>query len=248
MVCEHERSYQRSYIGGFVHRSRLKKIIATMRRLGPMSGERWADFGCSNGFIIQTVLEKSVLDMSGVVGYDHSHDLLEKAAARGIENASFRFCDLNGPPVRGPDSGSFGLVTCFEVLEHVADYAVAFQHLVEAARPGGTIMVTVPNETGIPGLLKLFGRYAARRKPYGDFFAQCGLWAYVWALVTGGSIERFRQASPTGYGPHVGFDYRRLVAHVFDSYVTRGLLVLVEQSRTLFGMNVVLVYRASTAR
>ncbi|MDO8963393.1 MAG: methyltransferase domain-containing protein [Coriobacteriia bacterium] len=239
---EHEKSYRKSSLGGFIHRSRLNTIIATLRRFGSGPGESWADFGCSNGFIIDTVLSAGGLSVRRVVGYDHSRELLEIAAARRIDTASFEYRDMNAPPPQDLNTGSFGLVTCFETLEHVADYKMAFQHLVEAAMPGGVLVVAVPNETGLPGLLKLWGRYAMRRNPYGDFLARSGRWAYTRAVLTGSEIESFRQPSTKGYGPHLGFDFRRLAAHVHASFVSSGRLALIEQSRTILGMNVILVY------
>ncbi len=244
-ACEHEKSYRGAYLGGFVHRSRLKSIIATLRRFASAPGLSWADFGCSNGFIIETVLRDGCLSVSRVVGYDHSRELLSIAAARRAHGASYEHRDLNVPPPHDSKGDSFGLVTCFETLEHVADYKTAFRHLVEAAAPGGVLVISVPNETGLPGLLKLWARYASRRNPYGDFFEGIGRSAYTMALLTGAGIERFRRPSTKGYGPHLGFDFRRLVAHIQDSYLSPGRLALVEQSRTFLGMNVILVYKVA---
>lgn len=239
----HENTYRMSYLGGAIHRLRLKKIIATLRGLGPVPGETWADFGCSSGFIIETVMRDGGLSVRHAVGFDYSWELLKIAKARGIENASFEYRDMNAPPPYDSNTGSFGLVTCFETLEHVADYQVAFQHLVEAARPGGFLFVTVPNETGLPGLLKFWGRLLTRRNPYGDFFKGNGPWPYIRALLTGSEIERFRRPSAKGYGPHLGFDFRRLVSYVDQAYVASGKLALIEQSWTCLGMNVILLYK-----
>jgi 2-polyprenyl-3-methyl-5-hydroxy-6-metoxy-1,4-benzoquinol methylase len=240
----HEKSYSRLYLGGFVHRARLKTVKDTLRRhvTGAMSS--WADFGCSNGFVIDSVLKNGGFSFDRIVGYDHSHELLEMAAGRQINNARFLHRDMNvSPPPRDPSDESYELVTCFETLEHVADYRLSFEHLYTSAKPEGLIIVAVPNETGLPGLVKLWGRRLARRNPNGDFFEGKSLAAYTKQLVTGGYIDGFRTPNTKGYGPHLGFDYRRLLEHIESTYVVPGCLALVEQTSTLLGMNVVLVYR-----
>ena len=240
----HEKSYSRSYLGGFVHRARLKTIKDTFRRLVTGAVSSWADFGCSNGFVIDSVLEDGGFNFDRIVGYDHSHELLEMATSRQIENATFLHRDMNQPS-QDTDVESFELVTCFETLEHVADYRRSFEHLYMAAKPGGLIIVVVPNETGFPGLAKLWARPATRRNPYGDFFEGKSLAEYTKRLITGAYIDGFRTPNSKGYGPHLGFDYRRLVQHIDSSYVMPGSLSLIEQISTLFWMNVVLVYRVA---
>lgn len=242
----HEKSYAKSYLGGSVHRARLKAVGEILRRHAGATLSSWADFGCSNGFVIESVLKDGRFDFARIVGYDHSQELLEKATARHIRNATFSHRDMNQPPPADSSAHSFEVVTCLETLEHVADYRRSFEHLYVAAKPGGVIVVAVPNETGIPGFVKLWGRYAARRKPYGDFFEGSSLSEYVKRLITGSGIQEFRRPTTKGYGPHLGFDYRMLIQHIDETYVRSGQLSLVERATTFFGMNVVLVYRVSS--
>lgn len=239
----HEKSYSQRSLGGFIHRARLRTVIATLRRHVSGDASTWADFGCSNGFVIASVLAGGDFRFERIVGYDHSSELLEMAAARHIPNTAFVLRNMNAPPPPAESDDLFDLVTCFETLEHVSDYARAFEHVVASVKPGGVVVMTVPNETGIPGLIKLLARWVVRRNPYGDFFEGKSVASYIGRLLTGGPIADFRKPSTTGYGPHLGFDYRQLIAHIETTYVAPGHLVLTERSRTLLGMNIVLVYR-----
>jgi len=223
----------------------LRALEDTFRRYVTDEVSSWADFGCSNGFVISSLLSTG-FKFDRIVGYDHSRRLLSMAEARNLENASFLYREMNeSPPLQMAYRELYDLVTCFETLEHVADYRRSFEHLFASAIPGGLIVVAVPNETGWPGFAKLWARRVARRNPDGDFFEDNSLAQYTMRLITGAYIDDFRAPSPTGYGPHLGFDYRRLIEHIESTYVETGGLSLLEQSRTLFGMNIVLVYRVA---
>lgn len=47
--------------------------------------------------------------------------------------------------------GKFDVVTCFQVLEHVSDIDAFFSALVQICRPGGLIVIAVPNNDGFVG-------------------------------------------------------------------------------------------------
>ena len=119
----HEKSYSRLYLGGIVHRARLRAITRTLRRYVTRDVSSWADFGCSNGYVIARVLAGGDFNFRRIVGYDHSHALLQMADARKLDNVVFSYRDMNAaPPPRSVNQETHELVTCFETLEHVADY------------------------------------------------------------------------------------------------------------------------------
>ena len=238
-VC-HETTYSRRYIGSIVHRARLNSFIQVLRRHLGEDVETWGDFGCSNGFIIESILKEGGLNLQSIVGLDHSRSLLEEAERRKIPGAVFKYYDLNGDL---PSSMHFQLVTCLEALEHIKDYRHGFKHLYHHLGEGGILAITVPNETGATGLFKYFGRYVARRDPYQDFFKDQSKLKYVWSVATGRDIERFRDSSRDGHGPHLGFDYRRLERYIDAEYVQPGLLVPIEKRMTMLGMNLIFAYR-----
>jgi SAM-dependent methyltransferase len=236
----HETTYRKRNPVGWVHRNRLRAVAAAFDRYLTPSVTSWLDAGCSNGFIVESMVAHRPDQFQRIAGFDNTAELIERARGKGIPNARFEVFDLNTVQ---PAAERFGLVTCLETLEHVGNIPNAIANLVDRVEPGGLLLLSVPNETGLPGLVKLAGRAAVRRNPYGDFFAGGGRARYVRHLLAGRRIDGFRQPGRDGYGPHLGFDYRSMEDHVRDTHVTTGVLQEHGREITTMGMNVLLVYR-----
>ena len=224
----HEHSYRGVGIASILHRIRLRRIIKTIRTLPPPKNGRFADFGCSNGFLFEAML-KSIPELSSMTlfGFDHSEELLEVGRLKDIDSAEFRCIDLNLPP-REPRE-LFDLVTCFETLEHVGSTINALNTLIASCESGGTIVLSLPNEIGIPGLMKYLGRKVLRRHAYGDFFNNHGELLYFWHLLAGKPIDIFRTPASEGWGPHLGFDWR-----LIDSYLRRNTACKIASRNSFF--------------
>jgi SAM-dependent methyltransferase len=204
------------------------------------SHRTWADFGCSNGFIIEEISRLRTGAFDRIVGFDFDPPLIEQARARNIAGATFEMFNLN---VVSPQAERFNLVTCFETLEHVGDMGSAVENLVAHLQPGGVLLIAVPIETGLPGSLKFFGRLAARRNPYEKFFADGRRIEYVLRLLTNRGLDGFRKPTSTGYGPHLGFDYRTLLQLIDQLYVQRGVLEGLEKRFINLRMNLIVTFR-----
>ena len=216
MCVVHERSYRGIHPFSFYHRARLRSVFRTMRSLAIPSGAALADYGCSNGFFLAELSQ--ALPHAGTMslyGFDHSADLLAAARSRKIENAEFDHVDLNGPP--RPGDRSFDVVTCFETLEHVGDIQNAIETLLASCKPGGVVIISVPNEIGLPGLFKYITRKLFRRRPYEGFFHDQSEISYVLALLSGKPISVFRSQTTDGWGPHLGFDWRVVLNRLNES-------------------------------
>ncbi|MBC2651868.1 class I SAM-dependent methyltransferase [Novosphingobium flavum] len=116
------------------------KRIATRRlarrliAFAPAPPRRIADFGTGNG-----MLARALADAAGPDATVHALDF---------------FDDPPGPldPVRyasfaaaAPLHGTMDLVTCFHVLEHDDDSAAMLARVLAFVRPGGTLVIEVPN-------------------------------------------------------------------------------------------------------
>jgi SAM-dependent methyltransferase len=236
----HETTYRKRNPVGWIHRNRLRAVAATFDRYLAPSVTSWLDAGCSNGFIVETMLARKPGQFRRIAGFDNTPELIAGARGKGIPNARFEVFDLN---LVQPATERFDLVTCLETLEHVGNVENAIANLVDRVNTGGLLMLSVPNETGLPGLVKLAGRAAVRKNPYEDFFAKGGRARYVSRLLLNRRIDGFRPGGRSGYGPHLGFDYRTMEAHVRDKYVDAGVLERHAREITTLGMNVLLVYR-----
>jgi len=235
----HETTYKQKNLASLIHRDRLRVIRRVFQKYVPPAAGSWADFGCSNGFIVEAVVKTRGSSFTRIVGHDHKDELLALARQKNIPNVEFRLFNLNEI---GDTVERFDVVTSFETLEHVASYQTAFVNLYNHLNDGGVLIVTVPNEIGFPGLAKFVGRMALRRNAYPGFFSDRGRMDYAKTLVTGGPIEAFRRPSPGGYGPHLGFDYRRLDDFVKEGFISTGKLVLAKVFFSALKMNVVYVF------
>lgn len=236
----HENSYKGNDFISFSHRSRLGAIKRLLLRIGAATRSSWADFGCSNGFVIEQMVNTGRFRFSRITGFDHQRDLLGLARQKQIPNADFCHIDLNAPAA---DERRYELVTCFETLEHVGDYRAAFANVQQHLSDHGVLVIGVPNEVGLPGLIKFVGRSILRRDPYEGFFENAGArFRYLLSLISYGNIEKFRRRNQPGYGPHLGFDHREFFRHVEQTYLRTQRLTRVRRYASPLNMTVFYVF------
>jgi len=236
----HEKTYKKNNLVSLIHKSRLQAIRKAFEKYIPVSEITWADFGCSNGFIPEEIVRTNEFKFSKIVGYDHMESLLELARAKKIPHAEFKYFDMK--EVSNVEE-RFDLVTCFETWEHVGNLENAFMNLFNHLNKKGIMIITVPNETGFIGLIKFLGRLAVRRNPYRDFFSNQSYFRYIKYLLRNDFIDSFRKPNQPGYGPHLGFDYRKLEDYIKKFFIRSKELELIEFSFTGLKMNVTYVLR-----
>jgi len=122
--------------------------------LAPKRIESVLDVGCGDGYLCSLFKSRGVTRVAGV-------DLVEsrinyaKAHFQGIE---FKAAEITKLPF---DDGSFDLVTCVEVLEHLENPSAALKELKRVSRK--LVLFTVPNNEPVenvvcPHCLKTFPR------------------------------------------------------------------------------------------
>ena len=108
----------------------------------------WLDLGTGNGFLPDLV--KPVLPSTLITGIDFIHEVL--ALSDSIDHRAVVNTDAGNIPF---GAESFDYITCLDVLEHV----VLREHLLEEAwrilKPGGFLLLSVPNLQFIEYLLAL---------------------------------------------------------------------------------------------
>jgi ubiquinone/menaquinone biosynthesis C-methylase UbiE len=115
----------------FIEEERVRLIIKELKY-----AEKTLDAGCGEGFILRRILSPIR------VGLDISCTALRRAAVD----------DQNSILVRGdvsdmPFSGSyFDAAVCSETLEHIPEPKKAVRELSRIVKPGGIIILSVPNE------------------------------------------------------------------------------------------------------
>ncbi|NKB87449.1 MAG: methyltransferase domain-containing protein [Acidobacteria bacterium] len=126
-----------------IERRRLR-IIRQM--IGSAKGSRVLEVGCG-GDVLQLFPEAER------VGVDPSGAMLEKAA-RKLADESVVLIQGELRTAELP-SASFDVVICTEVLEHVVDPAEVIADIREVVKPGGLVVITIPNDGLIEALKKV---------------------------------------------------------------------------------------------
>jgi SAM-dependent methyltransferase len=98
---------------------------------------RAADIGCGCGGLLARLNERY-----DAVGTDMSPLARQYCAKRGLTALDGALPDRLPEPLRTP--GTFDVVVCSEVLEHVEADASAAAAIVDLLRPGGLLICTVP--------------------------------------------------------------------------------------------------------
>lgn len=242
----HEQSYRGVSLGALFHRWRLRGITRALRSLGLPRVGRLADFGCSDGFILEQLRARSFPGAEWrFYGFDNSRRMLARARSKHLPDTVFAHFELTRPDDEWADA--FDMVLCLETLEHASDYEPALLNLWSVCKPGGRVLASIPVEVGVPGLLKFFGRRLAYRDPYSHFFGTASRWPYVRALLTGSDLSVFRSVSSGDHGSHFGFDNRCFEAFLRRELLEPGRFVLRSRRRIAFGLSLLYVLEKPAA-
>ena len=114
----------------------------------PLDGRTALDVGCGAGLLAEPLARLG----ASVTGIDASADVIavarEHAAAMGLA------IDYRAAAVE-EIAGQFDLITCLEVIEHVADPATFLNALARRLAPGGLLILSTPNATAWSRLMMI---------------------------------------------------------------------------------------------
>ena len=114
------------------------------RRLAP--GARWLDVGCGNGSYLARLRKHFDLDLLGV---DPASAAIAEARRAGLTVHEGTVHDLE------LENASCDVVSMWWTLEHVPDPQAEIRRVAELVKPGGTLLVSVPNVASVTA--RLFG-------------------------------------------------------------------------------------------
>jgi 2-polyprenyl-6-hydroxyphenyl methylase/3-demethylubiquinone-9 3-methyltransferase len=107
----------------------------------PLAGKAALDIGCGAGLVCEPLARLG----GAVTGVDAAAENVAAAAAHA-EAVGLDIRYMAGE-VAALDIGTFDLVTCLEVIEHVADKPAFLRDVVSRLSPGGLLVMSTPNRT-----------------------------------------------------------------------------------------------------
>jgi 2-polyprenyl-6-hydroxyphenyl methylase/3-demethylubiquinone-9 3-methyltransferase len=136
-----------------------------VERAGALAGKDVVDVGCGGGLLAEAMARRG----ARVTGLDLAPDLLKVAELHALEaNVAVTYCLASAEEHASRHAGSYDVVTCMEMLEHVPDPARVVGALAALARPGGHVFLSTINRTPRAYLHAVLGaEYVLRLLPTG---------------------------------------------------------------------------------
>ena len=165
-----------------------------VERFVVLSGLRVLDVGCGGGILSEALAERG----ASVLGIDLAESALQAAEAhRAGQAVEYRLESSRETAARGE---VFDVVTCMEMLEHVADPAAVLRDIHALLKPGGWAFFSTINRTFKARLGAVYAaEYLLRLVPQGTH-------QYDWFIKP---AELSRMAERAGLAPvaFCGMDY-----------------------------------------
>jgi 2-polyprenyl-3-methyl-5-hydroxy-6-metoxy-1,4-benzoquinol methylase len=107
-------------------------------------GQRVLDAGCGTGYGAHILAAAGAAHVTAV---DTAGAVIEAARSHETDRVAFDQADIAR---LSQEDGSFDLITCFEVIEHVPDPGAVLGELARVLAPGGVLAISSPNADRYP--------------------------------------------------------------------------------------------------
>jgi SAM-dependent methyltransferase len=146
------------------HRRRFETGLALAQQAG---GRRMLDYGCGDGTFLAMLSATPKRPAEAVGAELDDHQLVDcQMRLGGRGGLSFVSIDSLDAPAH---HGRYDAIVCMEVLEHVVELDLVIDRLWRLLASDGTLLVSVPVETGLPLLVKQAARRIAGWRGLGDY-------------------------------------------------------------------------------
>jgi len=127
--------------------------LAYIKARGSLESRRVLDVGCGGGLLAEAMAREG----ADVVGIDLAAASLEAgrahAIAEGVHNVRYANTDVETHAAEA--AGSYDIVTCMELLEHVPDPRAVVAACARAVKPGGSVFFSTINRNAQSFLLAI---------------------------------------------------------------------------------------------
>jgi 2-polyprenyl-6-hydroxyphenyl methylase/3-demethylubiquinone-9 3-methyltransferase len=125
-----------------------------IRAHAELSGQRAVDVGCGGGILTEGLARAG----AEALGIDLGEELLAVAARHAQDSGlTVNYRRVSAEDLAEEQPGSFDLVTCMEMLEHVPDSASVVRACAKLVKPGGKVFFSTLNRNLKSYLLAIVG-------------------------------------------------------------------------------------------
>lgn len=139
-----------------LHRINPLRLDWIERVVGGLSGKQVLDVGCGGGILAESMARRGA---ASVLGIDLALKPLRVAELHalesGVDNVEYR--EVAAEALADERPGSFDVVTCMEMLEHVPDPASIVAACARLVRPGGQVFFSTINRNAKAFLFAIVG-------------------------------------------------------------------------------------------
>ncbi|TPE59076.1 bifunctional 2-polyprenyl-6-hydroxyphenol methylase/3-demethylubiquinol 3-O-methyltransferase UbiG [Sandaracinobacter neustonicus] len=139
---------------GFIRDSLVHHFGLDPRKRRALEGLSALDIGCGAGLVTEPLARMG----ADTQGLDAGADLIEAARAHAAaQQLPIRYTAADITDFAPAHKGRFDIVTCLEVVEHVADIPAFLAALASLLKPGGLLIFSTPNRTPLSWAVLIAG-------------------------------------------------------------------------------------------
>lgn len=202
--------------GSFWFRARNRLILWALKKYGH-SAQNFLEIGCGTGYVLSGIAQElPYLRLFGCELYGAGLPF----AAQRTPQASFMQMDA----CDNPFVAEFDAIGAFDVLEHIPQDALALGQIHAALKPGGVLLLTVPQHAW---LWSASDDYACHKRRYNKpglhaLLHEAGFdilrsTSFVSVLLPAMLASRLAQRAPENYNPMDEFRINPLLNRLFEA-------------------------------
>ena len=126
-----------------------------IQKLIPLKGLRVLDVGCGGGILADAMARQG----ADVLGIDLASKALKVARLHALEaqTEGVQYREISAEALAAEQPGSFDVVTCMEMLEHVPDPSLVVKACASLVKPGGHVFFSTINRSAKAFLFAIVG-------------------------------------------------------------------------------------------
>jgi 2-polyprenyl-6-hydroxyphenyl methylase/3-demethylubiquinone-9 3-methyltransferase len=176
--------------------------------LVPLNGLRVLDVGCGGGILADSMARRGAT----VLGIDLASKALKVAQLHALEaqTQGVEYREISAETLAAEQPGTFDLVTCMEMLEHVPNPASVVKACAALAKPGGYVFFSTINRNAKAFLFAIVGaEYVLNMLPRGTHEYS--------KLIKPSELARYCRTADLDFLQTKGLEYNPLTRHYWLS-------------------------------